>query len=76
MDQDKRRQRKLKRDIKQIGNKKRRQFLKRELAENPEDAPHSEYDFGPNTSANLNGLDNDATRRRKDAEESSDSEEE
>jgi hypothetical protein len=64
MEQDKRQFRKLKRDVKRAGNKRRRQYLKRELAENPEDAPHSEFDFGRNTSATLNGLDNDATRKR------------
>jgi hypothetical protein len=63
-DQDKRQQRKLKRDVKRAGNKKRRQHLKRELAENPEEAAHSEFDFGRDSSAGLNGMDQDATRRR------------
>lgn len=65
MDREKRELRKLKRDIKRAGNKRRRQHLKRELTENPEDAPHSEFDFGRDSSATLNGLDQDATRRRK-----------
>lgn len=70
MDQDKRQQRKLKREIKKAGNKRRRQHFKRELIDNPEEAPHSEFDFGDTTSATLNGMDNDATRRRsKDEEE-------
>ncbi len=64
MEPDKRRLRRLKRDIKKAGNKSRRQHLKRELAENPEDAPHTEYDFGGKSSAALNALDQDATRRR------------
>jgi hypothetical protein len=64
MEQDKRQFRKLKRDVKRAGNKRRRQYLKRELAAKPEEAPHSEFDFGKNTSASLNGLDNDATRKR------------
>ena len=64
MDKDKRTFRKLKRDIKQAGNKRRRQHFKRELADNPEDAPYSEFDFGRTSSETLNGLDNDATRRR------------
>jgi hypothetical protein len=64
MDKDKRTFRKLKRDIKRAGNKRRRQFLKRELADSPEDAPFSEFDFGRTSSQTLNGLDNDATRRR------------
>jgi hypothetical protein len=62
MDQDKRRRRKLKREIKKAGNKRRRQHFKRELIDNPEEAPHSEFDFGDTTSATLNGMDNDATR--------------
>ena len=64
MDLDKRRLRKLKRDVKKAGNKKRRAHLKRELTDNPEDAPHSEFDFGRHSSEGLNALDNDATRRR------------
>jgi len=66
MDQDKRRYRKLKRDVKRAGNKRRRAHLKRELADNPEDAQYTEFDFGRSTSATLNGLDQDATRRRSE----------
>jgi hypothetical protein len=69
MDQDKRFYRKLKRDVKRAGNKRRRQYLKRDLANNPEEAQHSEFDFGSNSSETLNGLDNDATRRRPAADE-------
>ena len=65
MDQDKRTFRKLKRDVKRAGNKRRRQHLKRDLADNPEEAQHSEFDFGNDSSAGLNGLDNDSTRRRR-----------
>ena len=61
---DKRAYRKLKRDVKRAGNKRRRQHLKRELLDNPEEAPHSDYDFGKSSSAGLNGLDEDATRQR------------
>jgi hypothetical protein len=63
MDQDKRRYRKLKRDIKRAGNKRRRAHLKRDLAENPEEAPYSEFDFGRTSSETMNGMDSDATRR-------------
>jgi hypothetical protein len=70
MDLQKRQLRKLKRDIKRAGSKRRRQYLKRELQQNPEDAPHSNYDFGRNTSGTLNGLDQDATRRRKSGDSS------
>ncbi len=69
MDQDKRHYRQLKRDVKKAGNRKRRQALKRDLVENPEEAPHTEFDFGRASSASLNGLDNDATRRPKGRDE-------
>lgn len=69
MDRDKRQLRKLKRDIKRAGGKRRRQHLKRDLVENPEEAPYSEFDFGRTTSTGLNGLDRDATRRRAAANE-------
>jgi hypothetical protein len=61
---DKRLLRQLKRDLKRAGNKRRRQHLKRELTENPEEAPYTDFDFGRTSSATLNGLDQDATRRR------------
>jgi hypothetical protein len=64
VEQDKRRYRKLKRDIKRAGNKRRRQHLKRELAENPDEARFSDFDFGRDSSAGLNGMDRDATRLR------------
>lgn len=69
MDQEKRQFRKLKRDLKRAGNKRRRQHLKRELIDRPEDAPYTEFEFGRTSSAGLNGIDRDATRRRPDAEE-------
>jgi len=62
--EDKRRLRQLKREVKRAGNKRRRQHLKRDLRERPEDAPYSEFDFGRTTSTGLNRLDNDSTRRR------------
>jgi hypothetical protein len=65
MDQEKRQLRKLKRDVKRTGNKRRRRHLKRELTAHPEEAPHSEFDFGRDSSAGFNGLDQDATRRRR-----------
>ncbi len=67
MDQDKRQFRKLKRDIKRAGNKRRRQYLKRELQDRPEEAPFSEFDFGRTSSEGLNGMDRDATRRRTES---------
>ena len=68
MDQDKRQLRKLKRDIKRAGNKRRRQTLKRRLQDNPTDAPFDEFEFGRDSSTGLNGMDKDATRRRGDNE--------
>jgi hypothetical protein len=65
MDRDKRQTRKLKREIKQAGNKKRRQKLKRDLHDNPQEAHLAEPDFGKLNSDTLNGLDNDATRKRE-----------
>jgi hypothetical protein len=61
---DKRQLRKLKREIKRLGNKRRRQHLKRDLEEHPEDAPATEFNFDRCSSATLNKLDNDATRKR------------
>ena len=65
MDQDKRRYRKLKRDVKRAGNKRRRQHLKRDLVDNPEEAPFTEFDFGRTSSETMNGMDRDATRRQR-----------
>jgi hypothetical protein len=39
------------------------------LAENPEDAPHTDFQFGRDSSATLNGVDHDATRRRPSTDE-------
>ena len=64
MDQQKRQLRKLKRELKKAGGKRRRQQLKRDLCAKPEEAHHSDFDFGRAASATLNGMDKDATRRR------------
>ena len=63
-DKDKRMLRDMKRAIKKRGNKHRRQQLKRDLVENPEEAPHSEENLGRFRSDTLNGIDNDSTRKR------------
>lgn len=63
-DPDKRQLRKLKRVVKKAGSKHRRRELKRQLAENPDEAAHAEEQFGRSSSQSLNGLDSDATRRR------------
>ena len=64
-DPDKRMMRDLKRALKKRGNKHRRAELKRNLAENPEEAAHAEEDLGGYRSDALNKLDNDSTRRKK-----------
>jgi len=60
---DKRFYRDLKRKIKKAGTKKRRRHEKRALEENPGEAHWTEYDYGPNSSKWLNGMDDDQTRR-------------
>ena len=65
MDRDKRELRQQKREIKQKGNQRARRVLKRVLAEDPEDAPFVEPDYGRYRSAELNGIDRDATRRAR-----------
>jgi hypothetical protein len=66
MDRDKRQIRKMKRDLKRAGNKRRRQYLKRQLADNPAEAAHPEFNFGDLRSATWNGIDRDITRWRKE----------
>jgi hypothetical protein len=68
-DPHKRELRKLKRTIKRAGSKHRRRELKKQLAENPEAAPEAEEAFGKFSSANFNGLDQDATRKKSTGEE-------
>lgn len=63
MEPDKRRLRKLKRTIKKAGQKALRRRLDRDLRDNPEDAHHSVPEFGRDSSAGFNGLDDDRTRR-------------
>ena len=69
MENDKRQLRQTKRAIKKAGRKSRRQSLKRDLAKNPEDAAHTEETFGRHSSAGLNGMDKDSTRRRNNTSE-------
>jgi len=63
---DKRLQRRLKREIKKAGNKRRRQALKDALRKDPAEAAHAEESFGRYSSESLNGADNDSTRRHHD----------
>jgi hypothetical protein len=70
MDQHKREMRKLKREVKKAGNRKRRRALQRDLQDNPGEAAPTDADvnFGGDSSAGLNGMDRDATRRRGEPE--------
>jgi hypothetical protein len=68
-DPDKRALRKLKRVLKRAGSKHRRRDLKKQLAENPEEAADSSEDLGRNRSDTLNGLDQGSQRRRDDDQE-------
>jgi hypothetical protein len=54
---DKRFYRNLKKDIKRTGTKKARRHLKKQLEENPEEAPFDEVDYGFDQSSALNGRD-------------------
>jgi ribosome-interacting GTPase 1 len=67
-DPDKRLMRELKRVLKKRGNKHRRHQLKRNLAENPEEAAENEEDLGKHRSDRLNGLDKDSTRKKEHEE--------
>jgi hypothetical protein len=67
-DPHKRELRKIKRTVKRAGSKHRRRDLKRQLAADPEGAAHAEESFGRFSSEGLNGLDQDATRKRDDGE--------
>ena len=64
MEPTKRELRHMKREIKRAGSQRRRRQWKRDLRENPEEAPYSEADFGRFSTAELNGIDHDNTRRR------------
>jgi len=66
MDNEKREARILKREIKRAGTKRSRRLLKIELVERPEEAADSVPDYGRYRSADLNGLDRDATRRGRE----------
>ncbi len=67
--EDKRFLRQLKREVKRQGTKRVRRRLKQDLRDNPGEAHTSEIHFGRFSSQTLNGLDQDATRRRKYHEE-------
>lgn len=55
MEPTKRELREIKRLRKRAGSKRRRRQWKRDLREDPEEAPYSEEDFGRHSTAELNG---------------------
>ena len=55
----------IKRQMKRAGSQRRRRQWKRDLRENPEEAPYSEEDFGRYSTAEFNGIDQDHTRNRE-----------
>lgn len=65
-DPDKRKMRKLKQAIKRRGSKHRRAELKKNLAENPEEAAYAEENVGRYSSEMMNGMDKDSTRKREE----------
>lgn len=64
MDPTKRELREQKRQLKRAGSRHRRRDLKASLRQNPEDAHEDKQNFGRYSTAELNGLDQDATRKR------------
>jgi hypothetical protein len=67
-DPDKRKLRELKRVLKKKGTRHRRRELKKTLADDPEAAHETGEDLGRCRSDTLNGLDRDATRRKREEE--------
>jgi hypothetical protein len=65
MEPTKRELREAKRILKRKGNQRLRRQLKRTLAESPDEASETGQDYGRYESSRLNGMDHDATRRRK-----------
>lgn len=64
MNDDKRKQRQLKRELKKAGNRTRRQRLKRSLTDDPAEAHFADESVGRYSTEPLNGQDGDATRER------------
>jgi hypothetical protein len=69
MDPTKREFREQKRQLKRAGSRHRRRDLKQALRENPEEAHTVEESFGRFSTAELNGLDQEATRTRRKPED-------
>jgi hypothetical protein len=64
---DKKRYRQIKRDIKKAGTRRLRQRLKNNLADHPDEAHLDDIDYDDSLSSrDMNGLDQDSTRRRRE----------
>jgi hypothetical protein len=70
MEPTKREFRQLKREIKRAGSQHRRRQWKRDLRDNPEEAPYSEERFGRFSTAEMNGNDKPRVREKPRREES------
>lgn len=64
MNNDKREHRERKREVKRAGHKHNRNQVKRVLTERPDEAAELGDNFGRHSTAELNGIDRDATCRR------------
>lgn len=62
MQNEKREYRRNKRELKKAGNRDVRNFLKRQLRDNPEEAHWDEVDYGDNSTEHMNGKYKDSTR--------------
>lgn len=63
-DFNKKRMRKIKKDVKRHGNKKLRLNIKNNLLNNPEDAHLIIPDYDGKSSEPFNGMDDDSTRKK------------
>jgi hypothetical protein len=68
-EKDKKRLRRIKRVVKRSGNKKVRSKIKRDIAQNPEEAHLGDIDYGAYNSKKYNGMDRDATRQKDDPDQ-------
>lgn len=66
MENQKRFYRQLKRSLKKTGNRNVRNYLKRQLHDNPLEAHWAEYSFGHHSTEGMNGEFHDRTRDRDD----------
>ncbi len=63
-DNEKKNLRELKREMKRVGKRKVRNYLKQQLRDNPEEAQHNEPDFGKWSTEHMNGKFTDSKRQK------------